>query len=201
MLAAALLLTACSSTPKKKTPQQTPAQDKPVDNKINKEFQQALVMMKTKNLAGAAEKFHELIERYPQMAGAWANLGLIHMKAGEWKKAQHALQQAISINPDLAPAYNYLGVTDRNLGQFRQAEQAYQKAIHADPTYAIAWLNLGILYDIYMDKPAQALLQYKQYEHLNADADNKVKKWIIELKRRLPKQINSSDATKGLHHA
>lgn len=200
LLLAALLLTACASAPKKKTPQQTSAQGKPVDNKINREFQQALVLMETKNPAGAAEKFHELIERYPQMAGAWANLGLIHMKAGEWKKAQHALQQAISINPDLAPAYNYLGVVDRNLGQFRQAEQAYQKAIHADPTYAIAWLNLGILYDIYMDKPAQALLQYEQYEQLNADPDNKIKKWIIELKRRLPKQLKSSGTSGDKHH-
>ncbi len=200
LLLATLLLAACARAPEKKTPPQTPTQTKRVDNKIKHEYQQALILMQTQKLQPAAEKFHDLIERYPQMAGAWANLGLIHMKADEWVKAQHALQQALSLNPDLAPAYNDLGVVDRHLGRFKQAEQAYKKAIKADPAYAIAWLNLGILYDIYMNQPARALVQYEQYQHLKANADNQVKKWIVELKRRLPKQLNSSDTTGSRHH-
>ncbi len=200
LLLAAVLLAACSSTPGEKTPLQAPTQDKLVDNKITLEFQQALTLIKAKKLPQAAEKFHDLIEHYPQMTGAWANLGRIHMQAGEWKKAQHALQQALRLNPNLAPAYNYLGVVNRHLGLFKQAEQAYKQAIDADPAYAIAWLNLGILYDIYMNQPAQALLQYEQYQHLKAGADNQVHKWIVELKRRLPKQLNSSKTTGERHH-
>ena len=200
LLLAVLLLTACASAPEKKTQQQTLAQSKPPDNKIKQEFQQALRLMQAKNWQAAAEKFYDMIERYPQMSGAWANLGLIHMQTGEWKKAQQALQQALSLNPDLAPAYNYLGLVNRHLGRFKQAEQAYKKAIEADPAYAIAWLNLGILYDIYMNLPAQALPQYKQYQHLKANADNRVHKWIVELKRRLPKQLNSTKTTGARHN-
>ncbi len=187
-----ILLPACSNMPPSQTDSQIGKPKKPVENKINREFQQALALMQKKNLRGAAEKFHDLIERYPQMTGAWANLGLIHIKAREWEKAQQALQQAVALNPKLAPAYNYLGVVERNLGQFKQAEQAYKKAIDADPAYAIAWLNLGILYDIYMDKPAQALPQYEQYQHLTGKTDKKVGKWIVELKRRIPKQSKLS---------
>ncbi len=200
LLLAALLLTACASTPAKKTLQQTSAQNRQADNKIKQEFQQALRLMQTKNWQAATEKFYDMIDRYPQITGAWANLGLIHMKTGEWKKAQQALQQALRLNPDLAPAYNYLGLVNRHLGLFKQAEQAYKKAIEADPAYAIAWLNLGILYDIYMNQPAQALLQYEQYQHLKAGADNKVNKWIVELKRRLPKQLNSAETTGERHN-
>ncbi|VAX12947.1 hypothetical protein MNBD_GAMMA24-2036 [hydrothermal vent metagenome] len=199
LLLATLLLAACTSAPEKKMPQEKLTPSKLVDNKIKREFKQALVLMQANKLPQAAEKFHDLIERYPQMTGAWANLGLLHMKAGEWKKAQYALQQALSLNSNLAPAYNYLGVVNRNLGLFRQAEQAYKKAINADPAYASAWLNLGILYDIYMNQPAQALPQYEQYQHLKNNADNKVHKWIVELKRRLPKQPTSSRTT-GNHH-
>jgi len=195
LLLATSLLAACSYAPEKKMPTQNPQQATAVEM----EFRQALALMQAKNMQGAAEKFHNLIEHYPQMTGAWANLGLIHMKAGEWEKAQHSLQQAISLNPNHAPAYNYLGVVYRNLGQFRKSEQAYKKAIDIDPGYTIVWLNLGILYDIYLDKPAQALPQYEQYQHLNASADSKVKKWIVELKRRIPKKPNSPDTTGGTH--
>ncbi len=195
-LLAISLLAACSYVPEKKMPTQNPQQATVVEM----EFRQALALMQAKDMHGAAEKFHELIARYPQMTGAWANLGLIHMKAGEWKKSQHSLQQAINLNPNHAPAYNCLGVVYRNLGQFRESEQAYKKAIDIDPGYAIVWLNLGILYDIYMDKPAQALPQYEQYQHLNANADSRVKKWIVELKRRIPKKSNSSDTTGGKHN-
>lgn len=196
LLLAISLLAGCSYAPERKPPTQNPLQATAVEM----EFRQALALMQAKNMQAAAEKLHDLIERYPQMTGAWANLGLIHMKAGEWEKAQYSLQQAISLNPNHAPAYNYLGVVYRNLGQFSKSEQAYKKAIDIDPGYAIVWLNLGILYDIYMDKPALALPQYEQYQHLNANADNKVKKWIVELKRRIPKKPDSSNTTGDKHN-
>ena len=188
LLLTVLLLPACSSLPEIETANQHSKSGKAAENKIEREFQQALALMQKNDMQRAAEKFYDLIDRYPQMTGAWANIGLIHMKAREWEKARHAQQQAISLNPNHAPAHNYMGVIERHLGQFKQAEQAYKKAIKADPGYAIAWLNLGILYDLYMDKPSLALPQYEQYQHLTANADNKVKKWIVELKRRIPKQ-------------
>lgn len=196
LLLATSLLAACSYAPEKRTSTQDPQQTTAVEM----EFRQALALMQAKDMQAAAEKLHDLIEHYPQMTGAWANLGLIHMKAGEWEKARHSLQQAISLNPNHAPVYNYLGVVYRNLGQFKESEQAYKKAIDIDPGYAIVWLNLGILYDIYMDKPAQALPQYEQYQHLNANADSKVRKWIVELKRRIPKKPKPSDTTGGKHN-
>lgn len=200
LLLAALLLAACSSTSEKKTPLQTPTKASRVNNKIKHEFQQALVLMQARKLPQAAEKFHNLINHYPRMTGAWANLGLLYMKTGKWNKAKHALQQALSLNANSAPIYNYLGVIDRNLGLFQQARHAYKKAIDVDPAYASAWLNLGILYDIYMNKPAQALPQYEHYQQLKNHNDDKVHKWIVELKRRLAKQSNSSRATGDQHN-
>ncbi len=200
LLLAALLLAACSSTSEKKTPLQTPAETNRLDNEIKHEFQQALVLMQARKLSQAAEKFHDLINRYPRMTGAWANLGLIYMKTGKWNKAKHALQQALTLNADIAPIYNYLGLVNRNLGLFQQAEHAYKKAIEVDSAYASAWLNLGILYDIYMNKPAQALPQYEHYQQLGNHADDKVHKWIVELNRRLAKQSNSPGTTGDRHN-
>ncbi|VAX05416.1 hypothetical protein MNBD_GAMMA25-1221 [hydrothermal vent metagenome] len=181
-----LLLPACSNMPGANKP--LSKQEQASKNRIQREFQQALILMQKNELPAAAEKFHDIIERYPQMAGAWANLGRIHIKSREWEKAREALQQAITLNPKQAPAYNYLGVVERNLGQFKASEYAYKQALENDPGYAIAWLNLGILYDIYMDKPALALPQYEQYQKLTKNTDKKVYKWIVELKRRIPKQ-------------
>jgi len=183
-----LLLPACSNMSGSGINNSTAKQNTASENKLQREFQQAVVLMQKNELQAAEEKFNSLIERYPLMSGAWANLGRVHMKTHEWEKARNALLQALELNPKHAPAYNYLGVTERNLGQFKQAEQAYQQAIKADSGYAIAWLNLGILYDIYMNKPALALAPYEQYQSLTANADSKVNKWIVELKRRIPKQ-------------
>lgn len=162
--------------------------DKAFEKKVSPEYKRAINLMQAKDMQAAEEKFSALVKRYPQLTGAWSNLGLIHLKAGRWEKAEQNLQQALKLNPKHAPSYNYLGVVKRNLGQFSKSEQAYKNAIKADARYALAWLNLGILYDIYMDKPALALIQYEQYQQLTANADKKVHKWIVELKRRIPKQ-------------
>ena len=192
-----LLLAGCAGLPGAADDKAaTPA--KAAEDRLQREFRQAIVLMQEKDMQGAAEKFHDLIERYPQMTGAWANLGLIHLKARQWDKARNALQQALQLNPRHAPAWNYLGVVERNQGRFKQAEQAYIKAIDADAGYAPAWLNLGILYDIYLDRPAQALSRYQRYQKLTGDKDKKVAKWIIELRRRVPKQSQlSTEARHG----
>ena len=95
--------------------------------------------------------------------------------------------QATTIKPDDAIAYNHLGVVYRELGEFKQAQQAYEQALKLKPDYAAAYLNIGILYDVYLNNLAQALVNYEKYQTLNGSPDDKVEKWIVDLKRRVSK--------------
>ena len=72
----------------------------------------------------------------------------------------------------------------RERGEFAAAEQAYQRALQSDPNNPIAHLNLGILLDVYLRRPADALEHYNQYQASRVEPDEIVSRWIIDLERR-----------------
>ena len=73
---------------------------------------------------------------------------------------------------------------------------AYEQAIDADPAYAPAQLNLGVLYDLYLWDAARALEHYDRYLALTTDNDDKVKRWVAELRRRTAPKAQPSLASR-----
>jgi hypothetical protein len=59
------------------------------------------------------------------------------------------------------------------------------RAIASDPDYALAHHNLGVLLDLYLHRPAEALQHYERYQELIAEPDATVGRWIIDLQRRV----------------
>jgi tetratricopeptide (TPR) repeat protein len=92
---------------------------------------------------------------------------------------------AIARNPDSAAAYNQLGILYRKLGRFTDAVESYQRALEIQPDYALAHLNLGVLYDLYLQQPDKALLEFESYVSIAGDSDAVVNGWIKEIKSRL----------------
>ncbi|MBI5198026.1 MAG: tetratricopeptide repeat protein, partial [Nitrospirae bacterium] len=62
--------------------------------------------------------------------------------------------------PDLL---NSTGIYFREQGEFAKAESTYRLALQSDPRHPAALFNLGILYELYLNKPAEAAAQYKAY--------------------------------------
>ena len=60
-------------------------------------------------------------------------------------------------------------------------------AIAADPEYALAYFNLAVLYDLYQGRSDLALRYYQDYLKRQPDAQGNdlVNKWIIDLQRRV----------------
>ncbi|MFZ2988570.1 MAG: hypothetical protein WA086_11285, partial [Ideonella sp.] len=83
-----------------------------------------------------------------------------------------------------AAAANRAAIALREQGQFAEAAQAWTTLQDAAPPYPAAVLNLGLLYDLYLAKPAVALAQYERYLTLVPEGDAQVAKWITELKSR-----------------
>ena len=183
-LLACLSLTACASGPSTQRDEKAAVD---VEPQARAEYTLAIQALKSGQDSDAIRRFTEMTQKYPKLAGPFVNLGLLYIKQHKYDEAKQALLQATVVRPDDPIAYNHLGVAYRELGDFQQAQQAYEQALKLKPDYADAHLNIGILYDIYLNDLSQALAHYEKYQSLNSKPDDKVEKWIVDLKRRVGK--------------
>jgi tetratricopeptide (TPR) repeat protein len=184
-----LLLAACASTtgpavdvastPKKELPK--------VDPKIAAAYDAALSAMRAGKTAQAEKALQQLTAQYPNYSGPQANLGILYFHENKMEEAKSAFEASLKINPKNVVSLNHLGIISRGKGDFKQAQAYYEKALQIDPNYAYAHLNYGILLELYMGKLPEALGHYEQYQKLTPEEDIEVKKWIVDLSRRIKK--------------
>ena len=146
----------------------------------------ALAALEAGDDAQAEPQLQALVAQYPEHAGPMVNLALLQARRGELPAAQAMLERAVAVCSSCAVPWNALGVIQRQQGSFAAAEQSYRNALVADPGYANAAFNLGVLYEIYLQRPELALAQYARFRELVADdpAGADIDKWIAELERR-----------------
>ena len=132
----------------------------------------------------AQEHFRELTEKYPSLAGPWVKLGDIAEKDGKYDEAINNYKKAISVNKHNVNAYIALGLLQRRQGYFSDAQTTYLEALNVWKDFPEAHLNLAILYDLYMNRPEDAQKHYEAYCFLTGEKDDKVQKWLAEVKQR-----------------
>lgn len=180
-----LLMTACGSAgprPEKGATVETgPAPALVAD------YQQALRQLEDGDEAGAQARLQALAGEHAEYSGPLVNLALIHARRGELDEAGALLERAVAVCTRCAEAWNELGVVQRRQGRFDEAERSYLAALTADPGYGNAHFNLGVLYELYLRRPALALDQYTRYLGLHAESPEAadVEKWMADLKRRV----------------
>ena len=211
LLALLLVLTACSSGPKKAdvpdaeqvatdatgqpqspllppgpaTPNPYLATKPSINRQAQQLFNDAIAAMAKKQWPQAENLLTRVTTQYPNLSGAYLNLGLVYQAKGELDKAEQALKQAVAANANNLDAYNQLGILKREAGDFAAAEEQYKKALAIWPFHPASHRNLGILYDLYMGKSEQALQHYQAYQQLLPEPDKLVNGWIVDLERRL----------------
>lgn len=156
--------------------------DVPEDARLS--YERALDAMRRGDVTEAELELEQLTLQHPDFAGPRVNLAIIYMDSGRKEAAQQALERALALNPAHAEAHNQLGIVMRHQGKFVEAEQAYVDALAIAPDYALAHYNLGVLLDLYLKRPEEALPHYERYQALVGN-DDQVRKWIIDLRRRL----------------
>lgn len=150
------------------------------------EYLAALAQLQAGDEAAADSALQAFNAAHPELAGPLLNLALLRMRQGDEAAARDYFDKASAVCTNCAPVWNGLGVLHRQQGLFSEAEQAYLKAIELDPGYALAYYNLAILYDLYIQRPELALVNYEQYISLGADDGNaEVERWIADLRRRV----------------
>jgi tetratricopeptide (TPR) repeat protein len=176
------------------TPGAPATAEPPLPPEAVQQFDNAVAMVNSGNLAAAEQAFRALSTAYPTYSGPLVNLGILQLKAGKLSEAEQTLQAAIERRADNAAAYNQLGIVYRHQGKFSEAEQAYLRAVQIDPNYANAHLNLGVLCDLYLQQPQRALEAFERYLSVASAPDEKVSAWVKELKVRLESAQRASGA-------
>ena len=158
---------------------------KAVPTAAQKRFAAAVEGMRAADWLEAQQHLVWLNNEYPDYSGPFLNLGIVYRQQGKLADAETAFGDAIKANRKNLDAYNQLAILLREQGRFAEAEVKYQEALAVWPEHPETHRNLGILYDLYMGRLEQALVQYQQYQSVTAESNRTITGWIVDLERRL----------------
>lgn len=173
-----------------------PAAD-PAKGDPQQRFEQALQLMKQRQPQEAKAAFDQLARDYPQYSGPLADLGVLQARGREYDQAIASFTAAVAADGRNAFAWGWLGILYRERGDYVRAEQAYRRALELKPDDAAAHLNLGILYELYLKRPSEALAQYREYQRVASNGNLMVGVWIHELEaRQQPGVVAANEAAR-----
>jgi len=181
VFAISLITAGCAGV---RAPETTDSKITKQEVKLPRSYDNALVLMQSGDYQAAIPVLKAFIARRPELAGPLLNLGIAYHLTGQDEAAANALNQALKLNAENPAIWHQLAILYRNQGDFNAALDAYRKALELDPDYALAHRNIGILYDLYLQKPGPALQHYRKYLALNGKEDTTVSRWITDLERR-----------------
>jgi len=159
-------------------------------------FQDALKLLKDHKIPQARDAFTALAKDYPTLSGPLTDLAILQAQGKQRDQAIVSFNQAIAANPSNATANNWLGALYREGGDYARAEAAYRRALAINPDYASAHLNLAVLYDVWLNRPQDALSQYQAYLKSSGKPDLKVQAWIGALQAHMSQTTTAQPGAK-----
>ena len=148
-------------------------------------FQQALAAIRAGHDDEAITILETITAPQPELVGAQVNLAVAYARTGRLQAAWERLTEASRHAPYDPAVLTEMGVVKRKQGEFQAALEYYQRALSADEAYAPAHRNIGILFDLYLQRPQDALRHYQRYRDLSEANSEMVDQWITDLERRL----------------
>lgn len=151
-------------------------------------YRSAISSLNSNHLDQAEMQFLKVIKHQSDLAGPWANLGLLYLKKQQPDKAREHVQKALEKNPKFAQAHHLLAYLETQAGNIIKARDHYLQAVEYKPDYGLAHYNLALLYDTYFQDLRKAVRHYERYLTIIDHEDEKTTNWVKELKRNLKRQ-------------
>ena len=148
-------------------------------------FARALQAQEAGERGQAEALWKQVIAVAPDRAEPLTNLGVVYRTSGRIDDAIREYEAAIRLDPTDAVTYHNLGLAHRARGAWADAERAYRRALELRPEQAETHYNLAILYDLFLNRPEDALTQYRAVLSLGGPDADSVAQWIKTLERRL----------------
>jgi tetratricopeptide (TPR) repeat protein len=114
----------------------------------------------------AVNLYQEMMERDPNFAPAWINLGTIHFHQREFDCAEQLYRRATEIDPNYVLAFFDLGNVLDELQRLEESIAAYGRAVALAPGYADAHYNLALAHERRSETRA-ALRHWQAYARLD----------------------------------
>ena len=96
-------------------------------------FQQGEAALKRGNLDEAEHAFRAVLAINPQIAGAYANLGVTYMRRKQWTQALEMLHKAQHLAPEMAGVRLNIGLVYYRQNDFRKAIPPFESVVHDAP--------------------------------------------------------------------
>jgi len=112
--------------------------------------------------------FSDVVKKYPQVAVAHYNMGIVLNTLQQYVAAEQAYRKAVAARPDYADAWTNLGVTLQYQDKYAEAIEVLNKAVLLNPQHVEAHNNLGVAYERLNNTPT-ALIHYRMALSLNPD--------------------------------
>jgi tetratricopeptide (TPR) repeat protein len=135
LIAAVLLVFLCANA----GAQQTAADFK-------KSYDAGEAALRAGNLDLAEREFKLVVAANPDMAGAYANLGVIHMRRKQWPQALAMLRKAEKLAPEVAGIRLNIGLAYFRQNDFAHAIQPFESVVQQAPDSFQARYLLGLCY-------------------------------------------------------
>lgn len=97
------------------------------------------------NKDGMLTSLEEEVERNPDNAGAWVQLGHMYFDRDETEKAIHAYEKSLELSPDNTNVLTDLGIMYRRSGNPKKAIELFDRVTQLDPQQENARFNKGIV--------------------------------------------------------
>ncbi len=98
------------------------------------DFLLANIRYQAERYGEAAVAYQAAVEKFPRFRRAWKNLGLIHVRQGEWAPATTALTRVLELGGGDAVTWGLLGYAWASQEKHLPAESAYRMAVVLDPS-------------------------------------------------------------------
>ena len=96
--------------------------------------------------AAAAEGWRRVVEKDPNYAAAYNELGYIAFNRGDYDEAIELLQRYAYLAPGVANPHDSLGEVLMYTGRYEEAVQEFRQAIELQPDYVTSLINLARIY-------------------------------------------------------
>jgi tetratricopeptide (TPR) repeat protein len=120
---------------------------------IQQLFEQGEAALRQGDLPAAEQAFRGVLARDPQVAGAYANLGVVYMRRKQWRVALEVLEKAEHLAPQVAGIRLNIGLVHYRQNDFRNAIPAFESVVRDVPDSYQARYLLGLCYFFVEDYP------------------------------------------------
>jgi len=119
---------------------------RPTDGDPQRLFEQGEAALKSGDLEQAEHAFRAVITLNPQLAGAYANLGVVCMRRKQWPQALQMLERAEHLAPQVPGIRLNLGLVHYRQNDFTKAIPPFESVLRDVPDSYQARYLLGLCY-------------------------------------------------------